>query len=346
MKNWLNKYFMIFVASLALMSCEKDEDTVTVRTGTEPALTVSATNLVLLEDEKANDAVTLNWSASDFGYNAAVNYTLQFALKGTDFAAPVELNAGGGILEKKFTVEELNNLINKLQVTPFEENEIEVRVKATVSKFVEAAYSDVTQLIVTPYLAEPGYLYVPGGYQGWSPETAPALISVDNDGIYKGIISFVGATDLGFKINPARNWDMDYGSGATAGTLAEKGGNLTVPTADTYEITANTNTMTWSYKLKSWGLIGDATPGGWDKDTNLKYDNAAGVWKATIELKAGNIKFRFNDDWALNYGDDDTSNNILNQGGKDIPVTTAGTYEIVFDNENEDGSVTYSVTKK
>ena len=104
--------------------------------------------------------------------------------------------------------------------------------------------------------------------------------------------------------------------------------------------------MTWSAKQHSWGVIGDATPGGWGTDTNMKYDNAAGVWKATIALTTGNIKFRFNDDWGLNYGDDDTSNNILNQGGKDIPIATAGTYEIVFDNENEDGSVTYSITKK
>ncbi|GHA55307.1 SusE domain-containing protein [Pontibacter akesuensis] len=354
MKNWLNKTFIFFVASLALMSCEKDEDMAILKTGEAPVLSASTNTLVLTEEEAANEAVTLTWGEADFGYNAAVKYSLQIDTAGDNFVKPYSMDLGsfsqesGNQPKKVFTVEELNTLLTKLKYTAEEAHELKIRIKATVSDLVEPIYSNAATINVTPYstYVEPSYVFVPGAHQGWSPETAPALASVESNGIYMGIVSFMDASGLEFKITPQRNWDMDYGMGAAPGTLAEKGGNLSVPAPDTYMITANLNNMTWSAAKHSWGLIGDATPGGWDNDTNMKYINSEGVWKLTTTLKAGKIKFRFNDAWELNYGDDDTSNNLLNQGGADINITSPGTYDIVLDLENDDDSVTYSVTKK
>lgn len=81
-----------------------------------------------------------------------------------------------------------------------------------------------------------------------------------------------------------------------------------------------------------WGLIGDATPGGWDSDTNMTYDTATRTWKVTLDLKAGNVKFRANDAWDLNYGDNDFDG-TMEEGGKDIPVNAAGNYTVTLNLE-------------
>ena len=346
MKSWLNKYFILFAGSLALMSCEKDEERLVVKMGESPVLTSSANTIILTEETATEDALTLNWSDADFGYPAAVSYTIEIDTAENNFAVPAIIQVGSAT-KKTYTVEEFNALLGKLKYEPEVAQDISIRVKATVNENVDPAYSEAISINVTPYstFVEPSYLWVPGGYQGWTPDTAPTLISVEDNGIYKGLISWVGATDFGFKFTPEPDWDTDYGAGATAGSLAVKGSNLTAPGADTYELEVNLNDMTWSSKKHSWGVIGDATPGGWDNDTNMKYINAEGVWKATINLKVGKIKFRKNDAWDLNYGDNDTSNNLLDSGGADIPITTAGNYQIILDLENEDGSVKYTLTK-
>lgn len=345
MKSWLNKYLILFLVPMALMSCEKDEELTVLNEGTAPALSASANTVVLTEDNAEDEALTLNWNASDFGFQAAVTYTIEIDTANNNFATPATIGMGSS-LEKSFTVEELNTLLTKLKYEPEVAQDMKVRVKATVSDLVNPVYSDVETISVTPYstYVEPSFIYAPGGYQGWNPSTAPALISVNSDGIYKGILSFVGADSREFKFTDERSWDLNWGGGATEGSLAINGSNLTVPTADSYEVEVNINNMTWTSKKYSWGVIGSATPGGWDNDTNLKYINEEGVWKGTVNLTAGEIKFRLNDAWDLNYGDDG-ANNMLEANGANIVVSEAGSYEIVLDLETEDGVPTYTVTK-
>ena len=347
MKIWINKVIVLCFLSLTILGCEKDEDRLVLKMGQAPALTASSSNLILTEENAANEAVTFTWNRADFGFDAAVSYALQIDTAGDGFKKPYSVSLGNN-MEKSYTVEELNNLMTKLKYTVEEAHDVPVRIKATVSDLVDPVYSNVTTLSVTPYstYVEPGYIYVPGGYQGWNPGTAPSMISVENNGVYQGPISFVGADNLEFKFTANKNWDLNYGAGATAGSLSENGGNLTVPSADTYMITVDLNKMTWSSAKHSWGIIGSATAGGWDTDTNLKFVHDEGVWKLTTALSAGELKFRFNDDWALNYGDDDASNNLLNANGANIAIAAEGTYDIILDVDNEDGTATYSIVKK
>ncbi|MCX2740311.1 SusE domain-containing protein [Pontibacter anaerobius] len=337
---------MFFVAALALVSCEKDEDKAFVREGTAPALTVSTNSLVLTEEEAENEALTLSWNAADFGYEAAVEYWLEIDTAGDNFVKPYSVSLGSSF-EKVYTVAELNTLLTKLKYTPEETHDVDVRIKSTISDLRNPVYSNTQNISVTTYstYVEPGYVYVPGDYQGWSPETAPSLISVEDNGIYQGVISFNNKdNNLKFKITAGRSWETNYGGGSAAGTLAQNGPDLSVPKKDSYRITADLNNMTWTAAQYSWGLIGDATPGKWADDTNMIYDNEEGVWRLTIQLTAGNIKFRLNDDWTTNYGDNG-GDKVLELNGADIPVSEAGTYEIVLDLENEDESVTYTITK-
>jgi len=76
------------------------------------------------------------------------------------------------------------------------------------------------------------------------------------------------------------------------------------------------------------GIIGDATPGGWDEDTDLVQDGAnPDMWMANIEFTDGEAKFRANDDWAINWGSLDFPTGVGTQGGDNIPVV-AGLYEV------------------
>lgn len=91
----------------------------------------------------------------------------------------------------------------------------------------------------------------------------------------------------------------------------------------------------------NWGIIGSATPTGWDADTNLDYDLATKKYSITMPLTAGGeFKFRLDDGWADNFGDD--GNNLtLDAGGANIPVAVTGTYKIVVDF----AAKTYTITK-
>ena len=84
---------------------------------------------------------------------------------------------------------------------------------------------------------------------------------------------------------------------------------------------------TYTLNKTIWGLIGSATKNGWDSDQDLKYDAKENAWIITADLVKGEIKFRANDGWDLNYGDDG-GNAVLEAGGANIVIPSAGTYNI------------------
>ena len=78
----------------------------------------------------------------------------------------------------------------------------------------------------------------------------------------------------------------------------------------------------------NWGIIGDATPTGWGTDTNMDYDLATHLYSITIQMNAGGYKFRLDDGWGVNFGDD--GNDLsLDSGGANIPITVSGNYKII-----------------
>ena len=82
--------------------------------------------------------------------------------------------------------------------------------------------------------------------------------------------------------------------------------------------------------MTDWGLIGSGTPGGWDSDQNMTYDPVNDVWTITLDLITGDIKFRANDAWAINYGDPTGAGKLV-QDGDNIPISADGNYTITLD---------------
>ncbi len=87
-----------------------------------------------------------------------------------------------------------------------------------------------------------------------------------------------------------------------------------------------------------WGLVGNATPNGWNGPDVEMYQTGPQEFSIYAELANGELKFRFNEDWGNNYGDNG-GDGTIESGGANIAVS-AGTYFIVLDL----GSGTYSIS--
>lgn len=172
------------------------------------------------------------------------------------------------------------------------------------------------------------YLYVPGNHQGWDPASAPVVYASDFMN-YAGFVSLDGE----FKFTSKPSWDgTNYGAGATDGVLSTAGdaGNLSVEKGF-YLLKANISSLMWSAtEIKSFGLIGDATPDGWDASTPMTFDAENLEYTITTTLTDGEMKFRANDSWDINLGGDVAN---LSFGGDNILVT-AGTYKITLSLSN------------
>ncbi len=356
MKAIFKSSILLLFASVALWSCKKDETKTILKPGGDLTLTSSATNLVLLQANAASTATVLSWGKADFGYSAAITYTIQLSKGGTNFASATTTEVGMGIaLTKTFTVAELNakmqEIINDGTATP-----VLVRIKASVGNNVDPLYSNVITLTVTSYLDIVAYTYpaalnVAGNFQGWAPGVAPQIVNTRNGGYggYEGYIVFNNAAPE-FKLVKGNDWPFgDFGGGV--GTLTNGGSNLTLPSGGPdltglYLIRANTNSMTWDYtKINTWGIIGNATPGDWAASTPMTFNASNGSWSITTNLTVGEMKFRANNDWGLNFGDNDSPNDGKPEyGGSNIPVATAGNYTITL-NIGIGGNYTYKLKK-
>tara|TARA_B110000967_G_scaffold104686_1_gene107390 strand:+ start:5781 stop:7574 length:1794 start_codon:yes stop_codon:yes gene_type:complete len=81
-----------------------------------------------------------------------------------------------------------------------------------------------------------------------------------------------------------------------------------------------------------WGLVGNATQNGWDGPDMEMYQTATNQYAIYADLNDGEMKFRFNEDWGQNYGDNN-SDGTLDPGGDNILIS-AGTYYIELDLDN------------
>lgn len=185
--------------------------------------------------------------------------------------------------------------------------------------------ADATALTYTAVATEWGVIGS-ASPQAWDDET---LLTYD-----PALRTWIGAVHMTageFKFRANHNWDYNYGTftkDATDGKLNAGGENIALTVEADYAFTLDlSNPNAYTYTANRWGLIGDATPGGWDTDTDLTWDAANQVFTVTLDLTAATFKFRANDAWVLDFGGD---LNALTQGGANIAVAEAGNYTITF----------------
>lgn len=335
MKSIFLKTLVYSLVAVSLWSCKKDEDQVVANVSPAGTLTSSATTVSLSIQDAEKTAVTFTFpEATVTGYVVPVTSTLQFALKGTNFASPKEVAATTTTYST--TVSDLNKLMLSLGATIGTPAEMEVRLKSAPAPNLPT-YSNVITISATPYLAS-AWVYVPGAYQGWKPETADSLISLTGNRIYTGMIAFTEG-NFEFKITPAKNWNVDYGD-AGGGKFSTGAANFKAPSAGVKQVTFDQTNDTWKIEdAITWGVIGDATPNGWNGDTDMKMINdGKGIYTVTLDMTAGEYKFRYNHNWDVNLGGADGT---LTDGGGNIKVAAAGNYTITLNPEAK----TYTIKK-
>lgn len=331
----MKKYFFLTLAAAALLfagGCGKGEFSPgpTLKIGNKAAITspADASSIVLTEDQAANP-FEVKWTAADFGFDAATTYTVEIDRAGNDFANAVVLGNSTG-LALNTTVAKFNTaLFTTLSLPGETASNIEMRLMVKISPEVPVQYSDPVTLTVTPYTIVIVYpqLQVPGAYQGWNPaDNSTVIYSLKSDGKFEGYINFPDPNNA-FKYTDGPSWDTNWGDTGADGTLDPGGDDIKTVDAGLYRLKVNLNDLTHSFTLTNWGVIGDATPTGWDSDTNMTYDAANNKLTVTMDLVAGGLKFRANDDWAINLGDND-ANNSLEYDGANISIADPGNYTI------------------
>lgn len=174
-------------------------------------------------------------------------------------------------------------------------------------------------------------MYLVGGSTGagWEPNLSTPMSLYDSESRYKfEIFEYITVDGDGFKFLPTQDgWDGDLGKGDAEGTLTPGGGNVEVESDGFYRVRIDTEALTYELLETSWGVIGDATPGGWDNDTDMTFAGGKGtyVWTVTLNLQPGELKFRANDDWGINLGGDQSN---LTYDGDNIAIGDAGSYTI------------------
>jgi hypothetical protein len=169
--------------------------------------------------------------------------------------------------------------------------------------------------------------------KGWDDETALTYNPAQQT--WQGGMHLTAA-EIKFRAN--HSWDYNYGSSAKNATLNAGGDNIPVAVEADYAITLDlSHPNAYTYVANRWGLIGSATPGGWGDDTNMTWDAAKKVFTVTLNLTAGEIKFRANDGWDINFGG---PLDALVGGGANIAVAADGNYTVTLDPWNLKATVT------
>ncbi len=353
------------IASLLLIlsACTKEDNN---KTFLCPSLIKSGVvnnpgDLVIEDAKKGENLPVITWSPSQYGFDAAVNYVVELGIKGTNFNPSKVI---GSVSQPKLVLKgsELQSAMDGLKAVLGTKQEVELRVKSSIVDQISPLVSKAVAFFVTTYLpAEKEYnkVWIVGDYCGWNHGKSQFLYDIAGDKkYYEGWVMFNDKAQNGFKITYTGGWNGDdIGTNATAVVnnkiKVEPGGNITLFSGKIMYLkldnTVQSNrTLERVKTISRIGLIGSATPNGWNSpDTELVFNENTRCFETVVTLSAGEIKFRADNDWGLNWGKFDTSAgknpNQLNPGGGNIAVE-AGTYKVSFNLNKVDP--TYSLVKQ
>lgn len=373
-----------------MSSCDRDDTLAVAELKSNPDIisSLSATSYVINDTNLSNTFETIVFKKANFGVNVVTENQLELALAGTSFAKPINLGVATSDNYVKLTYQELNNALINLGLVPNTPADVEVRVKSNIKSGntnPTYVYSSPISFKVTPFKANPDDLfpkiYMPGiwdevalgGYAEWDETNSPALYSSKKNNVYAGFqyMAFKSASypldpDNGaFKFTPGASWDNDMGDDHTrTGKLTKDGEwNIKVPdypVANTFFIKVDLANMTYSLEKANMGIIGEATPNGWNSQVDLAYNPSTMKFEiASIALTGGKVfKFRNNDSWSIKI--QPASGDVTPVSGKEVQVYNSaegtvkddpsficpetGNYKIVLDLHNS-GYYSMTITK-
>ena len=354
MKKIIKYITVACLGIISLNSCSDDNDIIQLDSSnfTNPVNTTTGTTAELSESTQNQIAFTFNWTPASYGVNSPIKYEIEVTdAQGNFDDAKILTSTTSTTFE--ITGTDLNNfVVEKLRLAEQTEGTIKYRIASLLGTYggSDRLYSEIKSITLTPFSTSkvtPWGLVGSATPNGWNGPDVP-FWKTTTPGILEAYTTLApdasGVMEL--KIRKNNEWVEDMGGSITSsnsngfsGSLTSGGSNIVVPTAGSYRIEINLNDNTFTATKFQWGIVGDATPNGWNgPDTQVfSYDGLNDVWyinRAT--LNNGLIKFRKNSEWVEDFGG---SNGILTQGGSNIAVT-AGTYNIIMDIKN----LKYSIT--
>jgi len=320
-KLYLYVAFIGFFAGL--LSCEDEVEKVYMDEN-PTAPTIQTMPELTLERDNGSDTLEFTGTPVDPGFQASARYILEAAAPGTDFEDPVQIYSGVQAESIKITVSDLNSILLK-KFPADETSTIEIRLRSTLT--VDAGtgapgtgtnpfeYSSEVKTVDASLYGLPRLDLINSGIE-------QKIESPLGDGNYSGLVK-LDASQPFTLLDPDAN--VEYGG--SGGTLVEGGDGIAVDESGWYKLSANTNNLTYNAEPFMIGVVGSATPNGWEApDLKMDYNHETGNWVVTADLTDGEFKFRKNDDWGWNLGG--TEDNLV-QDGDNIPVS-AGNYTIIL----------------
>jgi hypothetical protein len=325
--------YILFIGLFGLLlSCEKDGTQVVMLANPIAPTIVSMPGLTL---ERNNGTATLEFVGTpvDPGFAASAKYFLEANAAGNNFDTPTVILTDVKAGSFKITVSDLNGiLLKKFPADAVSSVEFRIRAALVVDAGTGAQTFEYVSATTTANVTLYGLPKLDLLNSGMDQKIESALA----DGSYTGIIKLDATMPFTLK-DP----DTDTEYGGSGGVLEVDGAGIAVGESGWYNLSANIIDLTYSTDAYMIGLIGSATPNGWDTpDQKMDYDAQSGTWFITLDLIDGEIKFRKNDGWAWNLGG--TPDN-LTQGGDNIAVS-AGNYTITLTIIN-DATGTYTIVQ-
>ena len=292
------------------------------------------------------EAVNVTWNDPilDSSLVIDIDYVLEAAAPGSDFAMPIEAGKTSNLNSISLTNAQLNAVAFQTGIPVDTAGDLELRIKSTItdtaSGTVLERISDTVTINVTTYLTvldlSTTWGIVGSAANNWGATPDLPMFTTDTDGV---LVAYVNLTDGEWKFRENNDWANNLGSGAAADDVSSGGGNFTT-VAGSFKITLDLKNNKFTKENFSLGIVGGAYNNwGATPDFMLEYDPYSDVFRGIVTLIDGEMKFRMNNDWGTNYGDNG-NDGTLDNGGANI-VVAAGIY-IATVNMND---LTYSLEK-
>ena len=292
------------------------------------------------------EAVNVTWNDPilDSSLVIDIDYVLEAAAPGSDFAMPIEAGKTSNLNSISLTNAQLNAVAFQTGIPVDTAGDLELRIKSTItdtaSGTVLERISDTVTINVTTYLTvldlSTTWGIVGSAANNWGATPDLPMFTTDTDGVF---VAYVNLTDGEWKFRENNDWANNLGSGAAADDVSSGGGNFTT-VAGSFKITLDLKKNKFTKENFSLGIVGGAYNNwGATPDFMLEYDPYSDVFRGIVTLIDGEMKFRMNNDWGTNYGDNG-NDGTLDNGGANI-VVAAGIY-IATVNMND---LTYSLEK-
>lgn len=286
MKKIFRNLMMLLCALTALVSCDESGDKIYLDGFKASDLMASASDVVLSVDNSKDVVLSLAWQnptllSSDETKPAGsgVLKTYLQVSASEDFASVKEYSVTD--LSKAFTGADLNAAAKDLGLSPDVSSPLYFRIKSQMGANLDAAYSNVCQVKVTPYLIDMSYINI---LNKGKDQVLTYLYSPNSDGVYSGYMNVSSWLNCWGKENDGTFWGNIQTGDKPYAVLdnAQSACNIWFPEpAGIYYTVLDTKS---EEKLFHATLIKSMKVNG----EEMKYDGPNYAWVKVIETTADN----------------------------------------------------------